>query len=113
MVAIIRAGIRGDGYSRLRHALTNHLPFTTSGSLTGSTRDTQRHTSCGFGESGYLRGDDLDAFNRDRDEIAYVVRSYFTPIAWVLADGTVYRVSQKFSRTTTRHQGTLYYLGNK
>lgn len=112
MTGIIRAGIRGDGYARLRHALTNHLPFTTSGSLTGSTRDTQRHTPCGFGERGYLRGADLDAFNRDYDRIAYIVRSYLTPIAWVLEDGTVYRVSQKFSVTTSKHQGTLYLLGN-
>lgn len=111
MANIIRAAIRGDGYARLQYALSNRLPFTTSGSLTGSTRDARRHVPCGFGERGYLSGADLDAFNRDIDRIAYIVRSYDTPIAWVLDDGTVYRVSQRFSVTTSRHQSTLYMLG--
>lgn len=42
--------------------------------------------------------------------IVYVVFSYDTPIAWVRSDGTEYRVSQKFSQTTSKHQGRLYTL---
>lgn len=42
----------------------------------------------------------------------YVIWSYATPIAWVWTSKRgvehVYRVSQKFSVTTTRHQGRLY-----
>jgi hypothetical protein len=37
----------------------------------------------------------------------YVVWSYATPIAWSFP-GYEYRVSQKFSVTTSKHQGKLY-----
>lgn len=112
MASIIRAAIRGAGYARLQYALSNRLPFTTSGALTGSTRDTQRHVPCGFYEPGYLANEDLARFRADKDRIVYVVRSYWTPIAWVLDDGTIYRVGQRFSVTTGRHQSTLYLLGS-
>lgn len=112
MASIIRAGIRGDGYARLQYALSNRLPFTTSGAFTGATRDVRRHVLCGFFEPGYLADEDLARFRADKDRIVYVVRSYDTPIAWVLDDGTVYRVGQRFSVTTSRHQSTLYLLGN-
>lgn len=104
---MIRAAIRGAGYANLQHALANRLPFRTSGSLSGDTREVGQY---GFFESGYLRGADLDRFKADRDRITYIVRSYATPIAWVTADGDAYKVAQKFSVTTSRHQGTLYNL---
>jgi hypothetical protein len=61
-------------------------------------------------DSGRLSGEDLEAFRMQRLGITYVVYSYNTPIAWVLKDGTVHRVTQKFSVTTTQHQGKLYLL---
>lgn len=40
----------------------------------------------------------------------YIVWSYLTPIAWIDGLGKAVRPAQKFSRTTTRHQSTLYTL---
>lgn len=42
--------------------------------------------------------------------IVYVIFSYDTPIAWVCADGYVYKVEQRFSYTTSCHSGMLYTL---
>lgn len=110
MASIIRAGIRGDGYARLEYALSNRLPFTTGGALRGDyhTADTVSRW-----DLGRLNDDEANRFMIDHlAGIAYVVWSYGTPIAWVRDDGTVYRVSQRFSVTTSRHQSTLYLLGN-
>lgn len=41
-------------------------------------------------------------------DIAYIVYSYETPIAWVLQDGTEVRPPVKYSVTTSKHQGRLY-----
>jgi hypothetical protein len=43
-------------------------------------------------------------FEAARDKIVYTVKSYQTPIAWALEDGTVYHVAQRFSTTTSKHQ---------
>ncbi|WP_189062236.1 hypothetical protein [Longimycelium tulufanense] len=51
-----------------------------------------------------------ERWRRDFPRIAYVVYSYQTPIGWVLHDGSVLLVDQKFSVTTSRHQ-TLVALG--
>lgn len=40
----------------------------------------------------------------------YVIWSYGTPIAWIDPLGKAYKVRQKFSRTTSCHQGMLYAL---
>lgn len=63
-------------------------------------------------DSGWLTGDDLEKFHDDKLNIRYVVWSYNTPIAWVTSDGVPYRVGQKFSLTTSKHQGKLYLLGD-
>ncbi len=102
---MIRAAIRGAGYDNLKRALRERLPFRTSGSLSGETREVVGQY--GFFEAGYLRGADLDRFEADRDRITYIVRSYLTPIAWVTEDGTVHNVAQKFSVTTSRHQSEV------
>lgn len=101
---MIRAAIRGAGYDNLKRALRERLPFRTSGSLSGDTREVSQY---GFFEAGYLRGADLDRFKADRDRIVYIVRSYWTPIAWVTEDGKVHNVAQKFSVTTGRHQSAV------
>lgn len=66
--------------------------------------------NCGSNTVGWghrLFGDDKDAWDRDantRGRMTYVVKSYATPIAWVLNDGTVYVTSGSFSTTTSRIQ---------
>jgi len=99
--------IRGAGRSVLVEALKNHENVHTSGALRGvKTPDGYSHT----GWSSQLAGPDADALKAAEGRIAYVVTSYATPIAWVMRDGTVYRVSQRFSVTTSKHQGFLYHL---
>lgn len=61
--------------------------------------------------AGRLAGKDHDTFTQDAPSIRYVVESYATPIAWVTEDGRVHKVAQKFSVTTSKHQGQLYLLG--
>lgn len=40
----------------------------------------------------------------------YVVWSYATPIAWIDNVGRAHRVPEKFSVSTSKHQGKLYTL---
>lgn len=99
----IKAGTYGAGRKHLNRALRNLIPFKTSGSLAGHAE---------WHDSGRLTGEDLERFNRDcLTGFSYIVTSYFTPIAWVTNTGEVYRVCQKFSVTTSKHQGTLWQLG--
>lgn len=100
----IRAAIRGAGRDNLHRALAGRLDFTTSGSLRG-----ERVNGLGAWDSGWLTGPDHEAFRRDVRDITYVVYSYGTPIYWETAT-TSHRVAQRFSVTTSKHQGTLYLL---
>lgn len=88
-------------------AIAAREDFRTSGSLMGE------NCSIGFYDRGRLTGADLDRFAADCKEITYVVKSYATPIAWYVAPtatvtGGWHIVAQKFSVTTTKHQGNLY-----
>lgn len=87
---------------RVAQAIANREPFTTSGALRGTTYNHEG--------SGRLQGPDLEAWYADVNGIVYVVYSYATPIAWVTEDGRVHKVAQRFSVTTSKHQGTLYML---
>ena len=58
---------------------------------------------------GWLLGKDKEQFIADSSRIRYIVYSYFTPIAWY-ARGKWYKVKQKFSVTTSKHQGQLYLI---
>jgi len=49
----------------------------------------------------------------DTEGIAYLVVSYETPIAWETKKGHIYKVSQKFSQTTSQHKGLLYLFHPK
>ena len=75
----------------------------------GALKATRQH---GYAQSGRLSGPDLEAFNRDNGSITYVVWSYATPIAWVTDDSRIHKVAQRFSVTTSKHQGKLYLLGD-
>lgn len=83
-------------------AIRDRVPFKTHGSLAGG--DLKHYGT------GWLNEIERKAFQRDYPDITYAVYSYATPIAWVLKDGTTHRVEQKFSTTTSKHQGKLYYL---
>lgn len=85
-------------------AIGRREPFQTYGALCATDH------KVGPWDSGRLSGVDLDKFREDMAGIVYVVWSYATPIAWVHEDGSVYRVKQKFSVTTSQHQGKTYLL---
>lgn len=77
-----------------------------------------------FNANGTLRGLDFAPLDTGRlpepwrteyreniDRIVYVVRSYATPIAWVLNDGDGSEVIPpvRYSVSTSRHQSRLYH----
>ena len=83
-------------------AIRDRIDFTTHGALSA-------HNPRGrYIGAGRLTGLDLDQFYIDQDDIDYVVLSYSTPIAWHTPEGGWYKVKQKFSPTSSNHQGTLY-----
>lgn len=84
-------------------AIRDRKVFTTHGAL--YSLDAGVHYWC----SGQLSGEDLEAFQRDVSKIDYTVFSYNTPIAWHTPEGW-HRVSQRFSVTTSKHQGKLYLI---
>jgi hypothetical protein len=88
-------------------AIGRHEAFQTHGALRAERRDGYGFSSW---DSGLLQGEDLEKFREEVHDIVYVVFSYATPIAWVKADGETYKVKQKFSMTTSQHQGKLYLL---
>lgn len=92
-------------------AIRDRIPFITSGAMKGEERKPSDWNLAG--SEGYLRGDDLERFESDRKRIVYVVWSYWTPIGWVTDDNVGYAVKQKFSVTTTKHQGNLYLIGGE
>lgn len=68
----------------------------------------ERVTSLTSWDAGRLEGYELELFRAQCQRIRYVIRSYATPIAWETEDGAVHIVKQRFSVTTSKHQGTLY-----
>jgi len=48
-----------------------------------------------------------NTFKEDEARIRYVVKSYSTPIAWRLDDGTWVVPEEKYSATTSRHQSRV------
>lgn len=100
-----RVSTHGAGRDAMLEALRNREPFVTGGAFSATAPS---HVSTL--DSGRLSGEDFDRFREDAPTIDYIVWSYATPIAWVTRAGTVYRVKQRFSLTTTKHQGMLYTL---
>lgn len=90
---------------RTATAIRDMVPFTTSGSLSA-----QAVPGLGTWDSGRLSGADETAFRAECREIRYVVYSYSTPIAWWSGVNGWHVVSQKFSSTTSKHQGNLYMV---
>lgn len=86
--------------------IRDRKPFKTYGALQAESFGPR--PGYGYISSGRLQGADLDKFREDRDDITYVVWSYATPIAWETYDGRTHKVAQRFSVTTSKHQGQLY-----
>lgn len=99
---MIRAATRGRGRAFLSTAIETRQPFRTSGALRGDD-----HATADPPQSGWLGEEDYIRFVKDSPKITYWVTSYNTPIYWVTYDGVAYRVKQKFSATTSKHQGML------
>lgn len=110
----VRAATHGRGRAALNKALNTRKSFRTSGALSGRTVSDVRW-ECAF-SPGRLNGEDLAAWRSavDAEAVVYVVESYATPIAWVEKFGDrerIHFVSQRFSPTTSKHQGMLWALG--
>ena len=58
---------------------------------------------------GMMQGEAYDQWRADceRGCVAYVVRSYYTPIAWFTTDRGWIVPADKYSVTTSRHQGIV------
>lgn len=83
--------------------IQRHEPFQTYGALRGEIPGPYGLTSW-----GRLSGTDLDQLREDDrpGNITYVVYSYATPIGWATPAGW-YKVTQRFSMTTSHHQGKV------
>lgn len=93
---------------RTATAIRDREDFRTSGALMAESTG-----RLGSWDSGRLSGADLDAFRLDCQAIDYCVWSYSTPIAWHVTGPNTDRwhvVAQRFSPTTTKHQGNLYLI---
>lgn len=82
-------------------AIRDRVPFKTSGSLRAEV------TPGRYVYNGYLNEAESAALYA-ADRPIYIVWSFSTPIAWHTEKGGWHIVDQKFSRTTTKHQGNLY-----
>lgn len=85
-------------------AVSKREDFNANGTLTG-----ERVNGYSSG-TGSLPEPFVTQYQNDQGQIAYVVRSYATPIAWVLTDGTVRKPATRYSVTTSKHQSRLYTL---
>lgn len=75
----------------------------------GNSMKAEVHPAVVF--AGKLNDSERAVLNAENPyDIVYVVYSYETPIAWVRRDGSTYTVKQRFSVTTSKHQGKLYTL---
>lgn len=94
---------------RTAQAIRDREDFKTSGALRGESHDGY------YAYSGYLKETESNALREDchNKVVDYIVWSYSTPIAWHKTDGTWHVVDQKFSLTTSKHQGNLYLIGSE
>jgi hypothetical protein len=87
--------------------IRDRVPFQTYGAL----RATEEINHCP--DSGRLNNDERDRLHTQwnwGNGSMYVVWSYGTPIAWWTERDGWHRVAQKFSMTTSHHQGKLYLI---
>lgn len=84
-------------------AVAAHMPFR-AGALSGE----QFYEGSSTNE-GMMSGESYEQWRADCDagHITYVVRSYYTPIAWFTTDLGWFVPTDKYSVTTSRHQGIV------
>lgn len=100
----IRAVTHGRSAPRVSECWQSRTPFTTGGAVRGEYVAWMPH-------AGYLSDAERAQLSADIAEHRrlFVVFSYATPIGWQSEDGSyAYRVSQRFSVTTSRHSGMLW-----
>jgi hypothetical protein len=91
-----------------RDFIAARAPFTAN-----SLRGEVNYGICLPAVIGRLNREEYDRLVTDADYAErmhrplYVVYSYDTPIAWAVGDADGYMVSQRFSPTTSRHQGIV------
>ena len=83
-----------------RHAIRDRRDFATSGALRGERGNYVSSFS-------HLRGEALEAWERDVDRVSYVVYSYETPIAWFVEGQGWVLNRRSYSVTTTSHQSAV------
>lgn len=101
--------LMGYGPNSVQGAWKAREEFDANGTLTSVYTLWPQSGRLNESERAQLNKD--SAWAREHGAALYVVYSYATPIAWVTIHGnaeSVYRVSQKFSVTTSKHQGRLY-----
>lgn len=98
--------ISGKDSRAIAEAIRDRVPFKTYGSFSG-----EWHT---YG-TGRLDSHECDRYYAEVATAgigeAYVVYSYATPIAWWTPEHGWHKVTQRFSVTTSKHQGRLYLIG--
>lgn len=84
-------------------AIADHMPFR-AGALNGERffRGSSTHEGMMSSELNEQWRADCDA-----GRVAYVVRSYYTPIAWFTTDRGWIVPQDRYSVTTSRHQGIV------
>lgn len=90
-----------NDYAGLRFCIDHDQDFITNGRIRGYQGQTA--PDC----EGQLDAPWGDWYRETLNTIVYTVMSYDTPIAWKYQDGKWFVVDQKFSQTTSRHQGTV------
>lgn len=80
-------------------SLSQRGPFTTHGSMSAIAGS--------LWNTGQLPTEWCARYRSDIADpgVVYTVLSYRTPIAWVRADGAVVILDERYSVTTSRHQG--------
>lgn len=94
------------GYA-VAEAIRDREDFTTHGALRGGWAK-------GWEGTGYLNIEEAAEFARAAAaKPIYVVWSYGTPIGWWTDMYGWHRVEQRFSVTTSKHQGKMYLIDHE
>ena len=90
--------------AKISKAIRNGENFQCHGSLSGEVAGAYVYT----GKMPKTEAENLRHLV-ECDEVAYVVYSYVTPIAYILRDGEYIVPDARYSVTTSKHQSTIRY----
>lgn len=111
----VRSATVNGGSDEIVKAVENNEGFGAGGTRYGPknfTGEFFREGEASHESYGRLEGAEYTLFLEQRPRITYIIRSYFTPIAWRYEseNGPVWHVvNQRFSPSTTRHQSAASY----